>query len=225
MYLIVGHVASAVASVSKSLEFCRRQFCRKHLLISDFVGHYANNLTFLYHDIYYIHIQMYISSQIHMYISWVFVLKTLLPFFPLKSDFRVHWWVFHAHNINVSDLSQSPSLTNIESFLFKYKYKYKYFLQDILHSLPKLEGDIYVEFGEAVVCFSSEGENVKTMPQLSEALALKGNYVFNISPWRETKTGQKLSQNLIPMKLIWQKSTEMKHLFGKMDRYIWPGAK
>ena len=25
--------------------------------------------------------------------------------------------------------------------------------------------------------------------------------------------------------LIWQKSNKVKHLFGKMDRYIWTGAK
>ena len=155
---------------------------------------------------------MYISAQMVLGICFE---DTVATFF---AKIGVHWLGFHAHNV-----FKSIPLTNIESFLFKYKYKY--FLLDILHSLPKLEGDIYVEFGEAVVCFSSGGENVKTMPQLSEALALKGNYVFNISPWRETKTGQKLSQNLIPMKLIWQKSTEMKHLFGKMDRYIWPGAK
>ena len=38
------------------------------------------------------------------------------------------------------------------------------------------------------------------MPQLCERLAVKGNYVINIPPWQKTKTGQKLHQNLIPMK-------------------------
>ena len=46
--------------------------------------------------------------------------------------------------------------------------------------------------------------------------------------WQKTKTGQKLHQNLIPMKSEWgwfgKNTLRWNIYFGKMDRYIWPGA-
>ena len=46
--------------------------------------------------------------------------------------------------------------------------------------------------------------------------------------WQKTKTGQKLHQNLIPMKSEWgwfgKNPPRWNIYFGKMDRYIWPGA-